>query len=220
DRLRSGYEWSLGLVLRHRLVMMSLFAVVLFATPRMFSIVPKGFIPDTDNDSLNIQLLAAQGTSYYEMVTYAQRIAALVEQNPNVDAVMANTGGNGGAMNVARFNVQLIPPANRPLSATQIAQQLRGPLGRFPGFRAFVTVPPALQIGGQMNNSSYGLTVQSLSDDELYSWAPRLEQAIAELPEVQDVNDNMQLKSPRVNLVIDRDKTAAFGLNATDVENI
>ena len=96
DWLRGGYEWSLGLVLRHRLVMLALFAVVLFATTRMFAIVPKGFIPDTDNDSLNIQLLAAQGTSYYDMVTYAQRIAALVEQNPYVDAVMANTGGNGG----------------------------------------------------------------------------------------------------------------------------
>ena len=220
DRLRSGYQWSLGLVLRHRLVMLALFAVVLFATTRMFAIVPKGFIPDTDNDSLNVQLIAAQGTSYYEMVAYAQRIAALVEQSPYVDAVMANTGGNGGSMNTARFNVQLTPRATRPLSATEIAQQLRGPLGRFPGFRAFVTVPPALQIGGQMNNSSYGLTVQSLSDDELYLWAPWLEKAIAELPEVQDVNDNMQLKSPRVNLVIDRDKTAAFGLNATDVENI
>ena len=32
DWLRGGYEWSLGLVLRHRLAMLALFAVVLFAT--------------------------------------------------------------------------------------------------------------------------------------------------------------------------------------------
>src|SRR5476651_2572354 len=70
DALKSGYEWSLGVVLRHRLAMLVLFVVVLFGTVRMFGIVPKGFIPETDNDNINIQLRAAQGTSFYKMVTY------------------------------------------------------------------------------------------------------------------------------------------------------
>jgi len=219
DGLLSGYKWSLGLVLRHRLAMLAVFVIVLFATARMFGVVPKGFIPETDNDALNVQLRAAQGTSYYEMVGYGQRVAALINQNPYVEAMMVNTGGGSGAQNTARFNIQLTPRATRPVSASQIAQQLRGPLGRFPGFRAFVNVPAALQIGGFQGNSSYNLNVQSLNNDELYAWAPRLEQAIAELPEVQDVSDNMELRSPRVNLVIDRDKSAAVGLNATQIEN-
>jgi hydrophobic/amphiphilic exporter-1 (mainly G- bacteria), HAE1 family len=184
----------------------------------MFGIVPKGFIPDTDNDTLNINMLAAQGTSFYEMVGYAKRVATIVNQNPNVDAMMVNTGG--GPMNTARFNIQLIPRAKRQLSAMQIAQQFRGPLGRFPGFRTFVNVPPAIQIGGQANNSNFALIVQSLNNDELYTWAPRLEAAITELSEVQDVSDNMQLKSPRVDLVINRDKAAAVGLNAAQIENV
>ena len=46
ERLLDGYKRSLGLVLRHRLVMLGVFAAVLFATVRMFGIVPKGFIPD------------------------------------------------------------------------------------------------------------------------------------------------------------------------------
>jgi HAE1 family hydrophobic/amphiphilic exporter-1 len=115
------------------------------------------------------------------------------------------------------FNVQLTPRATRPLTAQQIAQQLRGPLGRFPGFRATVNVPAALQIGGFRGNSNYNINVQSLNYDELYAWAPRLEAAMAEVPEVQDVSDNMELKSPRVNMTIDRDKAAALGLNATQI---
>ena len=119
-----------------------------------------------------------------------------------------------------RFNVQLTPRATRAADRfSRSRSSFGGPLGRFPGFRAFVNVPPALQIGGFQGNSSYNLNVQSLNNDELYSWAPKLEQAIAELPEVQDVSDNMELKSPRVNLVIDRDKAAAVGLNATQIEN-
>ena len=220
DRVRSGYGWSLRLVLQHRLLILAVFVGVLYATVKMFGIVPKGFIPDTDNDSLRVQLRAAQGTSYYEMVGYTQRIADLIKQNPYVDSLMANTGGGGGGgggQNTGRFAIQLTPRSTRPLSAQQIAQQLRGPLGVFPGFRTFVNVPAALQIGGFRGNSSFNLTVQSLNYEELYTWAPRLERAIAELPEVQDVSDDMELSSPRVNMTIDRDKAAAVGLNATQI---
>src|SRR5258707_13421518 len=107
-------------------------------------------------------------------------------------------GGGGGGQNTGRFNIQLPPRARRPVSAQQIAQQLRGPLGRFPGFRAFVNVPAALQIGGFQGNSSFNLNVQSLDYDEHYKRAPQLDKAIAKPPEVQDVSNNIERKSPRV----------------------
>ncbi len=218
ERLRGAYASSLRWVLVHRRVMLVVFAAVIAATVGMFGVVPKGFIPDTDNDSLNVNLQAAQGTSFYESVNYAQRVAEILRRNPYVDAVMVNVGGGpGGFGGAGNFNVQLTPRAARPLTAQQIAQQLRGPLGRFPGFRATVNVPAALQIGGFRGNSNFNVNVQSLNYEELYTWAPRLEDAIAGIPEVQDVSDNMELKSPRVNMTIDRDKAAAAGLNATQI---
>jgi HAE1 family hydrophobic/amphiphilic exporter-1 len=216
--LRDAYGKSLRAVLNHRLVVLAAFVGFLVATYEMFGVVPKGFIPDTDNDSLRVMLRAAQGTSYYEMVGYTQQVADLIKRNPYVDSLMANTGGgNNGNQNTARFAIQLIPRATRPLTSQQIAQQLRRTLGSFPGFRAFVTVPASLQIGGFRGNSSFNLTVQSLNYDELAVWAPRLEQAIAALPEVQDVSNDMEMKSPRVNMSIDRDKAAALGINATQI---
>ncbi len=67
DKLFGGYKWSLGVVLRHRMAMLVVFVVVLAGTVRMYSVVPKGFIPDQDNDQMNINIRAAQGTSYYDM---------------------------------------------------------------------------------------------------------------------------------------------------------
>src|SRR5262249_31690112 len=146
-----AYEWSLTAVLRHRAPMGLVFFLVLLATIEMFRVVPKGFIPDQDNDSLNINIQAAQGTSYYELLDHLRQIAATVNRNPYVDTFFASTGGGFGAMNSGRVNIQLTPRAKRPLSAAQIAQQLRSSLQGFPGFRAFVTLPPALQIGGRMS---------------------------------------------------------------------
>ena len=63
----------------------------------MFEIVPKGFIPDQDNDSMNVNMQAAQGTSYYEMVRVTSaRSAAIINANPYVDTFFASTGGGFG----------------------------------------------------------------------------------------------------------------------------
>ena len=224
ERLRNGYAWSLGHVLRHRLAMMVVFAAVLYSTVHMYGVVPKGFIPESDNDSLNVNLRAAQGTSFYEMVTYVERVAKTINENPQVspyiEAMMVNTGGGGaGGQNTGRMNIALTPRAQRPLSSSQLAQMLRAPLGRYPGFRGTVNVPAALQIGGFQGNSNYNLMVESLNYDDLTKWTPILEAAIAELPEVQDVTTNLEARSPRVDLVIERDKSAALGLTATNIAN-
>jgi len=70
-----------------------------------------------------------------------------------------------------------------------------------------------------LGSSTYQVTVQSLNTDQLYDWAGKLDRAMAELPELQDVSNDMEIKSPRVDLVIERDTAAAVGLNATQVEN-
>ncbi len=70
----------------------------------MFGVVPKGFIPDQDNDTMNINLRAAQGTSYDEMVDLREEGRRRSSgRNPNVDTFFVSTGGNFGSMNTARL---------------------------------------------------------------------------------------------------------------------
>jgi len=83
-----------------------------------------------------------------------------------------------------------------------------------------VGLPPSLQIGGRMGNQNFSIMLQAMNTEELYQWAPQLEQAItSQVSEVQDVSTDMEMKSPRIDLVINRDKAAMVGLNATTVQN-
>jgi HAE1 family hydrophobic/amphiphilic exporter-1 len=220
DKLFAGYRWSLGIVLRHRFAMVIAFFAVLCGTVYMYGVVPKGFIPDEDRDFLFINMRAAQGTSFYDMSAGMLRAAEIVRQNPNIESFVVNTGGGNNQANQGRIQVQLLPRADRKQSAQQIAAQLRPQLLRFPNYRAFVNIPSSLQIGGRQGNSNYNVTVQSANTDELYLWAQRLSNAMdAQVPEIQDVSNDLEIRSPKVNLVIDRDKAAAVGLNATQIEN-
>jgi HAE1 family hydrophobic/amphiphilic exporter-1 len=102
--------------------MIVVFVAVLVGTVRMYGIVPKGFIPDQDNDQLYVNLQAAQGTSFYDMSAGALRAAEIIRQNPNVDSFVMNLGGNnynGGGGSSMQMPVQLLPRAQRKLSAQQ-----------------------------------------------------------------------------------------------------
>jgi HAE1 family hydrophobic/amphiphilic exporter-1 len=198
--------------------MIVVFVVVLGATIQMYRIIPTGFIPDQDNDTLSVNLRAAQGTSFFDMAHWTQQVSDIIIRNKYVDALMANV--TGGSSNNSRISIQLTPRATRDQTAAQIAQQVRSDTSRFAGFRSFVTLPPSIQIGGRMGNQNYSMMMQSLNHDELYEWGPKVEQAITdEVSEVQDVSTDMEMKSPRVDLSIDRDTAAAVGLNATQIEN-
>ena len=216
----NSYGWSLRWVLRHRPVMGVVFLVVLGATAYLYVKIPKGFIPDPDNDQLMVSTEAAQGTSYKEMSLQQQKIAEILRRDPNVDSFMSSTGGNyGGGANSGRMFIQLKPRRMRTLTAAEVLEKLRPKVAGLPGIRAFITLPPAIRMGGRGSKSGYEFTIQGPDTAELYRQAQRLEPEVAKLPSVQDVTSDLQLKTPRINIQIDRDKAAALQLNAQQIES-
>ena len=129
------------------------------ATVQMFSIVPTGFIPDQDNDSMFVNLTAAQGTSYYDMAKWTQQVADIVIKNPYVDSFLASVGGGPAAgrrrsANNGRRWCSSTPrrPADTDRAADRPADPAAAaPLSRLP---RFVGLPPSLQIGGRMGTST------------------------------------------------------------------
>ncbi len=218
--LLRAYDGSLRWVLRHRPVMISVFLIVLAATAYLFVKIPKGFIPEQDSDQMNVNLEAAQGTAFEQMVKYQHQIAAILRADPNIDMLMGSAGGafNTGS-NSSRFFVQLKPRKERKLSVTEVIEELRPKVSRFPGVRVYMTAPPSIRIGGRMSRSQYQFTVQGPDTAELYQQAERLEEEMARLPAILDVNTDLQIKNPRVNVAVDRDKAAALGLNVTQIES-
>jgi hydrophobic/amphiphilic exporter-1 (mainly G- bacteria), HAE1 family len=212
-----GYSWSLRGVLRYRSAMALLFIVSLGATWYLYHKVNKGFIPDADNDQMQLNIQAAQGTSFFKMVDYQQRIADIVRKDPDVETFMTNAG-NG---NSARFFVMLRAHPARTATAQQVAERLRPKISSIPGFNVFPNVQPAIRIGGGGFNSrsNYDFTLQGPDTEDLYEKAAVLEKEIRKVPEVQDVNTDLEYRSPRVNVQIDRERAALYGLNPSDIQN-
>jgi HAE1 family hydrophobic/amphiphilic exporter-1 len=223
DGMLNAYAHCLRWIMRHRPVMAGVFFISLAATVYMYGKVSKGFIPDQDQDRLNITAEAIQGTSYYKMLEYKDQIAAVLQKEPEIDSFFASIGGGfrSSGSNQAQFDLQLKPRRVRKHSAQQLVAMLRPKIMGFEGFRAFLTMPPSIRIGGRMSKSSYEFTIQAPDTVELYKQATVLEKALAtELPDlIQDVTSDLQIRSPRINLEIDRDKAAAMQLDANQIES-
>ena len=224
QRLLRVYGWSLRWVLGHRPVMAVIFVVLLPATAYLYVKIPKGFIPDQDNDQMYVNTEAAQGTSYDEMASLQKRVNDIIRLDPNVETFQSSVGGGSsfggsGGMNQARMYVQLVPRAQRSLTSAQVIEELRPKLSGIPGMRVFMNLPPVIRIGGRPSKSSYELTLQSTETADLYREGEKLQQLIAKLPSVNDVSSDLELKSPRVKVEIDRDKAAALQVNAQDIES-
>ncbi len=214
QKMLAFYTTSLRVVLNHRPIMLVAFFAVLGLTVFLFDRVPKGFIPDADQDTLQLNMRAAQGTSFYKMVEYAKRIAEVVRREPNVDAFLANV--NQG--NYSNMNVTLKPLSERPLGAQAIIDELRGRMANFPGFQVFMNMPQAIRIGGRQSNSAYQFTLQSPDTQLLFSQSDAMEAAIRTLPDVTDVNTDLQIKNPIEKITIDRERAALYGLNPEEIQ--
>ena len=218
DGMLNLYRVTLSWVLHHRPVMLAMFLIVLGITGYLYVVVPKGFIPDTDNDTFNIQTEATQGTSYYQMVTYMNRLSKIVAQDPDIDTFYSSTGGGyGGAANTGRININLKPRRQRVATVANIVNRLRPKVSNMPGLKVYLTIPAAISVGGRQSKSSYDFTLVGPDTQQLYAEAQKFERVVNRLPGLSEVTTDLQIKNPQVNIVLDRDRAAALNVNWNNV---
>ena len=214
------YHRTLWWVLRRPARTLMLAILALGLTGWLFMIVPMGFIPSEDRDMFTITTEAVEGISFKSMVTHQQALAELIRKDPNIEAFMSSGGSRGSSGgNVGRMMVRLKPRAQRKLGVDGVIRKLQPLLASVPGIRAYAVIPPTIPIGGQSSKSKYQYTLQATDADELYRQAARLMETMATLPGFQDVNSDMQLKNPELDIKVNRDLASSMGLSVAQIEN-
>ncbi len=215
DRWLRTYGWTLKQTIRYRAATMVISALLLVGTVYLFQIVPTGFIPSVDTGQLNGQIEAMQGIGFDAMVAHQKEVMAILASDPNVSSFTSNVGGGGGG----RLNVDLKPRKERTLSADQVIEELRPKFARVPGVRVVLSNPPSIRIGGMMSRAQYQFSLQDPDTEELYRVAPGFETALRSVPGLLDVNSDLQIKNPELNVTLDREQISALGLTVDQVES-
>ncbi len=211
------YGRTLKWVLVHRRWALLFTLVTIMASVFLFMIVKKGFIPSQDQDYFIVASQADDRVSFNYMVDHQTLINEKLRKDQNVKAVFAYVGGNN---NSGFALVTLKEGSQRRESVDEIINRLRPDINSIPGVVAFPFNPPPIMVGGRHVNAAWQYTLQTNNLNDLYSYAEKMKDKIAALPGLADVQSDVQIRSPKMQIEVDREKAAALGLNFGQIQEM
>ena len=217
----SLYERTLRSAMRHRVVTVVVAAAMVVLTVLVARQLPTGFIPTDDTGQMYIATEGAQDVSFREMVKHQQAVAKVVSEHPAIEAFMSSIGAGGMSSstgNQGRMFIRLKPRDQRP-PAAEVVQDMRQRLAGIPGIKTYPQILPPLRIGGSLTKAQYQFTLFGTDLKELYVAAQTMEAKMRELPDLQDVNSDLQITSPQLRVEIKRDRAAALGITPQQIED-
>jgi HAE1 family hydrophobic/amphiphilic exporter-1 len=216
------YRKTLMIAVRFHLITFAVSIAVLVATGYLFVKIPKGFLPSEDTGLIVGFTEASQSISFEAMVRHQKVLHDILLAEPAIATFMSTVGAGGPnlAGNSGRLSLRLKPRNERAESADELIQKLRPKLANIPGIQVFLVNPPPINIGGRTTKSLYQFTLQGPDTDELYHYAAMVEDRMRQIPLLVDVNSDLQLKNPEIQVHINRDKASALGLTAFQIEDV
>ncbi len=220
--LLGGYERGLRWVIGHKVPVLIITIATFVLNVYLFILVPKGFFPQQDTGRIAGSTRASQDISFNAMQQNQARLAAIVQQDPGVQTVVAFVGSGGGAtVNVGRMFITLKPLRERHgLTADQIINRLRPKLAQIPGVTLFLQATQDISVGGRSSDAQYQYTLTSQNLQELNEWAPRLLEKMRTMPQLRDASTDQQDQGLEARLTIDRDAAARLGISTSEIDNV
>ncbi|MGH8225824.1 MAG: efflux RND transporter permease subunit, partial [Gammaproteobacteria bacterium] len=220
DWFRDGYVSSLTWSVAHWRTTLVFAGVILVLTGLLFVIVPKGFIPNEDTGVIFANTRGPEGMSFPDMRDIQSKLVSRIKATPGVASLMSSVGqgrrGNGGASGFMMIGLK--PGNERSLGANEIAQRLRREAADFPGIEAYFQNPPAINVGSGGGSGNYNYVLQGSNLDELQTAAETLGKKMKTIPGIADVNSDLQLHNPQINVHILRDKASALGVTPQAIQ--
>jgi multidrug efflux pump len=214
--LQGFYGRSLGLVLRHPLLTMFVFLATVLLNIHLYVTIPKGFFPQQDTGRIVGGIRADQSISFQAMRRKFRQFVQIVREDPDVASVAGFTGGF--STNSGFVFATLKPLGERKLSADQVIARLRPKLAQVPGAQLFMQAVQDIRIGGRQGNAQYQFTLQADSLPDLYTWGPKLVEALRQDTSViTDVDSDQQQRGLQLDLTIDRDAAARLGVSTRSI---
>jgi len=214
--LYEAYAGSLRWVLEHQRLVLGVALGTVCLAIYLYVVVPKGFFPPQDTGRLNGNAIGPEDISFQSMRQKLTQYVAIVQRDPAVDTV----AGFIGRPNMAGLNITLKPLSERKVTADQVVNRLRPQLARVPGANLFLQAVRDVQIGGRIGNSEFQYTLQGDNMKDLLTYSPIMLQRLRALPEVRDVNTDLQNRGLEAGLVIDRETAGRLGITASTIDNV
>ncbi len=204
-KVEAGYRrsviWSLG----HRLRTLILVTVVFVGSLMLFKWVGGEFLPQSDAGFIQVAVTLPAGSTLDQTHDVLSEIQDVARKHvPEIDAVLLTVGGDNQGVEVGDLTIRLTPAAERKRGIQEIMNDLRTRLAGLPA--ADIQVQIASEFGG--NQQDIVVEVLGPELDTIRAIADSLNDAMASIPGLVDVNSSAKPGKPEIVFRPDRQEMA------------
>lgn len=216
--LDNRYERALGVVMNHRAFTLGVFVLSFVLAAFLYATSNTGFFPQEDTGFLGGVMITSQDSSITKTRSKIEQVGRIIGQDPGVAGVGMYVGA--GSANQANLFISLKPKdSGRKATADEIITRLRPKLAQLVGVQTFLQATQDINVGGRAGQAQYQYTLSDSDLNELNIWAPKLLATLQKLPELKDVSSDQQSSGGALNLNIDRDTAARFGITPAAIDS-
>jgi multidrug efflux pump len=221
DRTIAFYGRTLRWVLGKRRETLAVAVGTLVLTIILYVIVPKGFFPVEDTGLILGISEAAQSASFPAMTGYQQALSRVILEDPAVESLSSFIGidGTNPTINSGRVLINLKPLDVRKVSATEVIRRLQPQLSKVEGITLYMQPVQDLTVDARVSRTQFQYTIEDPDSKELYTYAPKLVEALRKRPELRDVGSDQQDKGLQLSVDIDRSTASRLGILPSLIDN-
>jgi HAE1 family hydrophobic/amphiphilic exporter-1 len=225
DGLRDGYssllKWSLG----HKRWVFITVIILFFGS---FGLIIGGFIGGAfisqgDQGEMVVKLELDPNASVYQTNGVVQQVEKILMADSNVTTVFSNIGtsnvgglGSVSNSNYAEINVKLVDKKERVISADDFGNMMQARITQIPGVKATIS---QVDITGNANQAPIMILIKGNDRNNIRTAANEIKKAVESTPGTMYVEFSTKNPKPQIDVQLDREKMAIFGLNANEVGN-
>lgn len=214
DRTALRYSGVIEWALSHRKTTVFGALGLLFGSFLLFPLIGGGFLPPQDQSQFVVQFETPDGSSLSYTRDKAAQIAASVRELPGVDYTYTTVGaGQTGTVTAGDVFVSLVGPGERAQTQQEVQAAARERLA--PIFGVATSVLDAGGLGGAQ--APLAVEVRGPDVAGLQALARQVEDEVARLPDVVDVQNSLGQPRPEYRIDVDRDLANELGLTVGQV---
>jgi HAE1 family hydrophobic/amphiphilic exporter-1 len=223
DWLQRAYppllRWSLG----HPLAVTLVVLVCLWGSWQMVSRLDSELLPEVHQGEFTVEVALPVGTPLEQTEAILAPVEAVIlEEKSRIHSLLLTVGYDATESrrsdegeHTARFKILLAEGHRGALREREVIESLRRRFAEIPDLEARVTRPVLFSSKTPIEVEVHG---QDLL--ELRRYGQRVEEVLARLPGLADVETTLRSGAPEVQVVYDRDRLSRYGLNIGEVARL
>ncbi|NKE73715.1 efflux RND transporter permease subunit [Candidatus Manganitrophus noduliformans] len=218
EAMNNGYRRLLAGSLRARGLVVLLGLIFAGASVLLFMSLKSELAPLEDRGTIIGVMIAPEGSTMAYTDKYARQVEEFYSNVPEIKTyfmVIAPGLERPNPVNSALSFVSLKPWEERTRKQQEIAAALGPKMFGLPGVLSFPVNPPSL--GQNFRNPPVQFVIQANSYEELQTLTDRLMEKMRANPGLANIDSDLKLNKPQLNVTINRDKAADVGVGVDEI---